>query len=37
MGMTEQLKASPTFRRLTLAGQRLGDADHHLQRCAQAH
>ena len=36
MGMTEELKVSHTFRRLTMAGQRLGDADHHLQRYAQA-
>lgn len=35
MGMTEELKVSHTFRRLTMAGQRFGDADHHLQRYAE--
>ena len=34
MGMTEELKISHTFRRLTTIGQRFGDADHHLQRYA---
>jgi alkylation response protein AidB-like acyl-CoA dehydrogenase len=34
MGMTEELKVSHTFRRLTTAGQRFGDADHHLERFA---
>jgi alkylation response protein AidB-like acyl-CoA dehydrogenase len=34
MGMTEELKISHTFRRLTTLGQRFGDADHHLQRYA---
>ena len=34
MGMTEELKVSHTFRRLTTIGQRFGDADHHLQRYA---
>ncbi len=34
MGMTEELKVSHTFRRLTMAAQRFGDADHHLQRYA---
>ncbi len=34
MGMTEELKISHTFRRLTMAAQRLGDADHHLERYA---
>ncbi len=34
MGMTEELKVSHTFRRLTMAGQRFGDADHHLERFA---
>jgi alkylation response protein AidB-like acyl-CoA dehydrogenase len=29
MGMTEELKVSHTFRRLTMAQQRFGDADHH--------
>ena len=36
MGMTEELKISHTFRRLTMIGQRFGDADHHLQRYAAA-
>ncbi|CAN7423546.1 acyl-CoA dehydrogenase [Pseudorhodoferax sp. LjRoot39] len=34
MGMTEELKVSHSFRRLTMAGQRFGDADHHLERFA---
>ncbi|WOB07568.1 acyl-CoA dehydrogenase [Piscinibacter gummiphilus] len=34
MGMTEELKVSHTFRRLTMASQRFGDADHHLERYA---
>ena len=34
MGMTEELKISHTFRRLTTLGQRFGDADHHLERYA---
>jgi alkylation response protein AidB-like acyl-CoA dehydrogenase len=34
MGMTEEMKVSHTFRRLTLIGQQLGDADHHLERFA---
>jgi alkylation response protein AidB-like acyl-CoA dehydrogenase len=34
MGMSEELKISHTFRRLTMASQRFGDADHHLQRYA---
>jgi hypothetical protein len=34
MGMTEELKISHTFRRLTTIGQRFGDVDHHLQRYA---
>jgi alkylation response protein AidB-like acyl-CoA dehydrogenase len=34
MGMTEELKISHTFRRLTTIGQRFGDADHHLERYA---
>ena len=34
MGMTEELKVSHTFRRLTVLGQRFGDADHHLARLA---
>ena len=34
MGMSEELKVSHTFRRLTMIGQRFGDADHHLERYA---
>jgi alkylation response protein AidB-like acyl-CoA dehydrogenase len=34
MGMTEELKISHTFRRLTLIAQAFGDADHHLARFA---
>ena len=34
MGMTEELKVSHTFRRLTMASQRFGDVDHHLERYA---
>jgi alkylation response protein AidB-like acyl-CoA dehydrogenase len=34
MGMTEEMKISHTFRRLTTIGQRFGDADHHLERYA---
>lgn len=34
MGMTEELKVSHTFRRLTTLAQRHGDADHHLERYA---
>ena len=34
MGMTEEMKVSHTFRRLTMIGQQLGDADHHLDRFA---
>jgi len=36
MGMTEELKISHTFRRLTMIGQTFGDAEHHLERFAQA-
>jgi len=32
MGMTEELKISHTFRRLTSIAQAFGDADHHLER-----
>ena len=32
MGMTEELKVSHTFRRLTMIAQQFGDADHHLAR-----
>jgi alkylation response protein AidB-like acyl-CoA dehydrogenase len=34
MGMTEEMKVSHTFRRLTVLTQRFGDADHHLERYA---
>jgi alkylation response protein AidB-like acyl-CoA dehydrogenase len=34
MGMTEELKVSHTFRRLTMIAQAFGDADHHLERFA---
>ncbi len=34
MGMTEELKLSHTFRRLTMISQQFGDADHHLERYA---
>ena len=34
MGMTEELKVSHTFRRLTVIAQLFGDADHHLARFA---
>ena len=34
MGMTEELKISHTFRRLTMIGQTFGDAEHHLERFA---
>jgi alkylation response protein AidB-like acyl-CoA dehydrogenase len=36
MGMTEELKVSHTFRRLTMLARRFGDADHHLQRFVAA-
>jgi len=36
MGMTEELKISHTFRRLTTIAQLFGDADHHLERFAQS-
>ena len=36
MGMTEELKISHTFRRLTMIAQAFGDADHHLARFAAA-
>ncbi|MBL8326007.1 MAG: acyl-CoA dehydrogenase family protein [Rubrivivax sp.] len=35
MGMTEELKISHTFRRLTMLAQRFDDADHHLERYAK--
>jgi alkylation response protein AidB-like acyl-CoA dehydrogenase len=34
MGMSEELKVSHTFRRLTTIAQTFGDADHHLERFA---
>jgi len=34
MGMTEEMKVSHTFRRLTLIAQQYGDADFHLERYA---
>ena len=34
MGMSEELKISHTFRRLTVAASQFGDADHHLARFA---
>ena len=36
MGMTEELKVSHTFKRLTMIGQLFGDVDHHLERFAAA-
>ena len=36
MGMSEEMKISHTFRRLTMLAQRFGDADHHLARYAQS-
>ncbi len=35
MGMSEELKVSHTFRRLTMIAQQFGDADHHLARFAR--
>ncbi len=34
MGMSEEMRISHTFRRLTVLAQRFGDADHHLARYA---
>ena len=34
MGMSDELKVSHTFRRLTMIAQQFGDADHHLERLA---
>ena len=34
MGMSEELKVSHTFRRLTMIAQAFGDAEHHLERFA---
>jgi len=36
MGMTEELKISHIFRRLTMLAQTFGDAEHHLERFAGA-
>jgi alkylation response protein AidB-like acyl-CoA dehydrogenase len=36
MGMTEEMKISHTFRRLTVIARQFGDADHHLARFAAA-
>ena len=36
MGMSDELKISHTFRRLTMIAQQFGDADHHLERFAMA-
>jgi len=36
MGMTEELKVSHTFKRLTMICQLFGDVDHHLERFAAA-
>lgn len=36
MGMSDELKISHTFRRLTMISQQFGDADHHLVRFAKA-
>ncbi len=35
MGMSEELKVSHTFRRLTMIARQFGDADHHLDRFAR--
>jgi len=35
MGMTEELKVSHAFRRLTMLAREFGDADHHLERFAR--
>jgi hypothetical protein len=32
--MTDEMKVSHTFRRLTVIAQQFGDADHHLERFA---
>ena len=36
MGMTEEMKVSHTFRRLTMIAQQFGDIDHHLERFSGA-
>ncbi len=35
MGMSDELKVSHTFRRLTMIARQFGDADHHLERYAR--
>jgi len=35
MGMTDEMKVSHTFRRLTMIAQQFGDSDHHLERFAR--
>jgi len=35
MGMTEEMKVSHTFRRLTMIAQQFGDVDHHLERFSE--
>ena len=35
MGMTDEMKVSHAFRRLTMIAQQFGDADHHLERFAR--
>ncbi len=35
MGMTQEMKISHTFKRLTVLAQQFGDADHHLERFAR--
>jgi len=35
MGMTDEMKISHVFRRLTMIAQQFGDADHHLERFAR--
>jgi alkylation response protein AidB-like acyl-CoA dehydrogenase len=35
MGMSEELKVSHSFRRLTMIAQQFGDAEHHLARFAR--
>ena len=36
MGMTQEMKVSHTFKRLTMIGQLFGGIDHHLERFATA-
>jgi len=36
MGMTQEMKVSHTFKRLTMIAQQFGDAEHHLERFAAA-